>query len=384
MDSRSFFNFSIKELKKKVPPEVWGKMISQDPLLKIPELEDVCDIADAIPHFHKSLPPHLSRPAILLDERQRAAKRLTLEFMKTEPQLIEERNKQLSEFPVLSSDSYEVQTGVMIVRDPIWLLADDIDIDWFKLRYKVMMEHGKMGNFKLKDFVDEEQSPDYDNERGIRLKKLEKLLDNKEDLSYAPIKDSTHYLEANYEEQDPHNIAYAAGYRVWLLLKEKATQKWVFPTIRMLGTQNFIDARNTIIRDAFVHEVKVHMLGPGAIKVDRIEYPTPEIIKRPRMMAEDIYDLYLRRMRVMFPKAKDEELIKYIAKRHDLHPITDSPEVPIKGKKVFYFRGIYTGGDLRLRERGLYNDWAWVPKMELNKYFDEDTFNRLATAMSKT
>lgn len=383
LDGRALYNFSLKELKKRVSPEIWGKISSQDPLLQIPELEDVCDIEDALPHFHHTLPPHLSRPAILLNERQREAKRMTLQYMKAEPELLELREKEMNAFPVTSTDDYEVYTGMMIVRDPIWLLAEDIDIEWMKLRYKMMLEHGFVANLKPKDFDYEKEVSEFESERSIRLKNLERKMDNKEDLEYIPIQNSVHHLEADPYEKDSHSIAYAGGHRVWLLLKERDSGKWVFPTMKMFGTDSFIDCRWGLMKDTFGSSFKAFTLGPGAVKADVVDYPEPVIVKRPRVIEEDIYDLYMKRLKILFPKADKDELVKYLIKRYDMHPITKPEDLKINGKKVFYFRAIYESGNFTLKENGQYNDWAWVPKLEMNKYLDEDSFSRLTKAMTR-
>ena len=93
-------------------------------------------------------------------------------------------------------------------------MAEDKDIEWFKLRYKVMLEHGKLANLKPKDFEYEPPAGDFENDKVVRLRKIEKQLDNREDLAYDPIPNSHHYLEADPNEKDSHSIGYAGGYRV--------------------------------------------------------------------------------------------------------------------------------------------------------------------------
>ena len=68
-DARVSKAFSIRELKKKVSPEVWEKITEGDPLLKMKELEDIGSMEDVTAHKSKYLPAHLTRPAALLDER---------------------------------------------------------------------------------------------------------------------------------------------------------------------------------------------------------------------------------------------------------------------------------------------------------------------------
>jgi hypothetical protein len=86
-DARISKAFSIKELKRKVSPDVWSKLTAGDPLFRHKDLEDIGDMEDARPHKSKYLKGHLSRPAAILDERQRKAKRMSLDFENDEERL---------------------------------------------------------------------------------------------------------------------------------------------------------------------------------------------------------------------------------------------------------------------------------------------------------
>lgn len=118
-DATIFDSFSMKELKKRVSPEEWAKITQNDPLFKMPELQDFWDIEDLKPHYHVDLPVYLQKPAIALNERQRQAKRLTLEWIKTEQALGNQRDIELKQWNVFSSDNYEIHCGLHLVRNPI-------------------------------------------------------------------------------------------------------------------------------------------------------------------------------------------------------------------------------------------------------------------------
>lgn len=384
IDGRALYGFSLKELKKRVSPDVWATITANDPIFKIPELQDVCDIEDSLPHFHHSLPPHLSRPALLLDERQRAAKRMTLEYIKTEKAMVEERSKRINEFPILTTDTYELQAGLMVVRDPIWVLHDDVEVDWFKTRYKVLNDTGRVANLKIKDYEHDRAEDSIENDRNVRMRILERMMDNKEDLKYTPLKDSVHFLEADPNEKDPHSIAYAGGYRVWLLLKEKATGKWVFPIMRMVGNQSFAEVRRKIMKEIFDNKLNVHLLGPSPVKVDIVNHKEPVPVQRPRQVYEDIYDLYFNRSKLLFPQAKDQDIEKYLMKRYSISRHVESNTKEVKGKKSFYWRALYDNGSISLKPESPYNDWAWVPKLEMNRYLDEENYYRFIKVMTRT
>lgn len=384
IDSRALYNFSMKELKKRVTSDVWSKLTAGDPLFKIAELEDICDISDVIPHFHHTLPPHLTRAAALLDQRQREAKRVTLEYMKTEKALIEQRQKEINDFPILTTDSYEVHTGLMIVRDPIWLLCPQHDIDWFRIKYKTMVEHGKVANIDPKDFEYIPETPDFESERLVRLKQITKKLDDGEDLVYTPLPNTVHYLEADPNEPDPRSIGYAGGYCVWLLFKEKNSNNWVFPTYKMFGKQTFTECRRKILKEMLRTQLKTHILGPQAVKVDVVDYKDPITVTRPKYIEEDVYDLYMKRIKILFPNASDSDLVKYLIKKYDMVKNPEPMVKEIKGKKVYYFRCIYKNGTIDLKDNKYYSDWAWVPKPELNRYLNEENYNKFIKTMTKT
>ena len=152
----------------------------------------------------------------------------------------------------------------------------------------------------------------------------------------------------------------------------------------MIGTDNFIDTKHNILHNSLGNQLKVHILGPSAVKVDIVNYNEPLLVDRPRLIAEDIYDLYIRRLKILFPKADRQELVKYLIKKYDMHEITESAKRGIKGKKVFYFRCIYDSGNFNVNERSKFSDWAWVPKLEMNKYLDEDNYYRFIKVMTKS
>jgi hypothetical protein len=125
------------------------------------------------------------------------------------------------------------------------------------------------------------------------------------------------------------------------------------------------------------------MLGPYPVKVDIINYETPKIMPRPRLVSEDVYDLYFNRAKILFPKASETDIEKYLDKKYSLRRSTDPAEKKIKGKKVFYFKAIYDSGNFSLKSDSLYSDWAWVPRMELNKYLDEETYKRFIKVITR-
>jgi hypothetical protein len=364
---------------------VWGKITKDNPLYDIPEFYEINDFEDITAHFHHTLPPNLTRPAILLSERQRAAKQMTLEYIKKENELIKKRAKTLTEFPVVTKDKYEVQTGLMVVRDPIWLLHDEVEHQYLKIKSKTFSEHGRFPALKSKDLGLKRDPPSGEDDRNTRMRGVLRIFDRKEDIKFTPYEHpSTHWLEADPYETDPRKIAYAGGYRVWLLLKEKSTKKWVFPTVRMFGAHTFEDGLGKITNELLETRILYNILGPYACLCDIRNFEKEKIVNRPRMLSEDVYELYFKRSKILFPDSDDETIEKYLMKRYYMTRNTLPVTIDLKGIKTFYFRAIYQRGVFDLKPESIYSDWAWVPKLEMNKYLTEEDYNSFIRVMSLT
>ena len=108
-DARSFKDFSLKEIKDKIPPAMWAQITANDPIYKYPEFAQLIDIQDVLPQNNPLLPNHLTRPAILLSERQQQAQAMTLLYSKNEARLKRDREIQLDKFPTLTTNDDENQ-----------------------------------------------------------------------------------------------------------------------------------------------------------------------------------------------------------------------------------------------------------------------------------
>lgn len=381
-DARTFNNFSIRELKKRVPQPLWEEITKGDPLYSNPELADIWDIQDVKPFAYKYLPAYLTRPAIALNQREREARRLTIEFSKQEKELKSEREAQRSVFPLLTTDDFELNVGLLLMRSPIWLLVDDEDIAFFRTRYNAYKAHKLC--YQFSDRMEPNRMiKGLQNERDIRKKELERKLEEGEEIEYDPVKGSTHYLEADRWDDDPRSIAYAGGYKVYLLVKEKKTQQWGFPSAPLYGETLFEDTKSLILKDLLGEQVKVHQWGPRPVGVYSAQFEQLEKRERPKYFQEDVYSLYLKRLKILFPKAKETDLTKYLVRKYDMSPHPEPRIREIKGKKTFYFLSHYLSGDIHLRDTEQYDDFAWVPKVEFNKYFslqDFAQFSRFASA----
>lgn len=246
-----------------------------------------------------------------------------------------------------------------------------------------MRKHGLVA--KLDDsFEYHDVKISMEDERQVRIKELESSLDSGESLKYDPIPNSKHWLEADPNEQNPQSIGYAGGHRVWLMLREKDTQKWVFPSLPLLVGTNFSKAKKKIMNEILGGQITAFALGPKPFYVDVDQYFLPMDKQRPKYFEEDLWEMYMNRIKILMPRAKDEDLTKLLAKKYLIEKVQEPLIVKVNGKKIFYFRSIHVEGNFKLQNNDVYDDWAWVPKVKLNKYVEKERYQRFVSVMTRT
>jgi hypothetical protein len=373
-DGLALDNFSIRELRKRVPPEVVERVIGKDSVLNHPDFAEFCDFADVTAHDHKLLPPHLSRPAIMLNERQVAAKRMTLDFIKAEKTLKHIRQKEFESSPTLSSDGYFVYMALVVARDPIWVLSDAKKIELKTQLLKIRRAHNLLP--KADPILVDTKAKQSQDPHDQNLQEAAVLFQRGQDISHLRVPGSTHFLTSNPDQSDPHQVDYAGGYRTYLLLKDKLTQEWMFPEVQLFGSMHFSDCTDRVAKTLFKNQMQLYHLNHNPSGFEIHEFPSPTSIPRPRAFDEDVYDLYFRRLQVLFPEATEADLRVMLAKRHSMPQVTTPNELAIRGRKVFYFRSLHVKGSFELASEN-YTDWAWVPRPELNKFLTRERHARL-------
>jgi hypothetical protein len=98
---------------------------------------------------------------------------------------------------------------------------------------------------------------------------------------------SIFWAEVNPEDNDPKKISYAVGYRVYLLVKDRETQKWTFPRIKMRGTRPFKFYKDRITIDFFEPGTIFSYIGPApALKLTEM-FEKPKVRTRPQLFSDD-------------------------------------------------------------------------------------------------
>jgi hypothetical protein len=163
-----------------------------------------------------------------------------------------------------------------------------------------------------------------------------KHADGTESLYYGASKDFMHIDPAMI---DPHSLHYAANHRAYFIVQDKTTREWHFPTIMMQQAQSVITAKDTLVERITKGMWKVAYFAPNPIMVTLRDF-LPDELTQP-------YSHFL------------------------------------KGVRTFYFGALHKTG-LPEVNREMYNDFAWVPKRQLNKYFMRDYFEEFKGVLCDT
>ena len=380
-DARAFRNLSFRELKEKVPDDLWAKMTANDPLKKYPELSKFQEIDDIMPQNNPRLPPHLTRPAVILNERQLAAQRMTLEFAKREGRMKKQQDAEIDAFQSLTSDGYEVNIGLVVAREPIWMTINPVDLEFAKVRHKTWETHN-MYFVADKSLTEYEVPPDDSVHEEVARKRTLAKKALAEGTAYEFTPGSIHYLDANPKETDPHSVANAGGNRVVLLFKDKVTQKWVFPSKPAYGRRSLDTVKEEIRKELLLDQVRLHHLGPSPLFHTMQKAAFSKTVTRPLSFDETVYNMYFRRLKILFPNAREPDLEEFLEVRHNMKKETEAVERQIQGSKTFFFQSVLLKGSVQ-KLPPQYEDWAWVPQAHLSRYLGKEEFEVVAPVIAR-
>jgi len=379
-DGRAFRHFTYKEMKEKVSPELWAKITKDDPIHKYPELAEFLELDDILPQNNPRLPPHLTRPALLLNDRQLAAQRMTIEFTKREGRIKQVQDSAVDSYQSVTRDGYAVNIGLVVARDPIWMTMHERDIAFSKVRHKTWDAHN-MYFIAEASLVDYELPPDETLTEEVAMRRLIARRNLDEGKPYPYVPGSFHYLDADPMDADPHSIANSGGNRVFLMFKDKITQKWEFPHKPAYGRRNLDTIKEEIRKEALLEQVKVHHLGPLPLFHSQSSAAVSRTATRPLTFEETLYDLYFRRLKILFPSSSDPALERYLEVRYKMTRDSETVVQEIKGSKTFYFQSVLLSGNVK-KLPAQYEDWAWVPRAQLSKYVSREEYAVMAPVLS--
>lgn len=157
-----------------------------------------------------------------------------------------------SDFYANSTDYMRIDCGIIVMRPPIFMYYSKTDREFHLFRNKLMNEYYLDLRKYYEDFATEASVFD-----SIYLSNSYVSTSNRDNHPTHQLTDEDGTVKKycgaskNWKLVDPnvldhHSLHYAAQQRVYLLLKNKHTGEWEFPTGRVFGTESFIRARKNL------------------------------------------------------------------------------------------------------------------------------------------
>lgn len=147
---------------------------------------------------------------------------------------------------------------------------------------------------------------------------------------------SKNYANIDIEIKDRHSLHYAANHRVFLLLKNKLTKEWEFPT-------HIFNEKDTIAKS------RSRLFS----KISGDKWSVTHVASDPIVTTKR-------------PLTEEES--------------SDSKFMLFNGVRAFYFVAYHKAGLPEIHNY-TYEDFAWVPKLEINKYLPRDCFEVFKDAL---
>lgn len=173
-----------------------------------------------------------------------------------------------TKFYTFSSDAMRVDVGLMIQRPAIFMKMTQRDADFLKLRTNIMNEYW----CNQRQYVDEYEEVAKLNEDVLHDNPYASMK-NIDNYPTHRIKDEQsgevmEYCAAtkNYAKVDPfiqdrRNFHYAGEDRVYLILQNKYTKEWEFPTGKMFFGQTFLRAKQNLFHGFADGDWKIKYFG---------------------------------------------------------------------------------------------------------------------------
>ena len=231
----------------------------------------------------------------------------------------------LFEFDVFTRDMYEVNIGLLLSRPAIFLKHDKVGIDFAKFRHGFMNEYC-LDQTKRIAQIDKE-SPNYENlldSPNIKRDQLTTHYYTDEDgVEQTYFGASKNWETVSPDIDDPKNFHYASANRVYLIVKNKLSQEWEFPTSSFRFGTTMYEARINLF-DSF---------------------------SSPRWR------------------------VRHVGKVPILHTMRDFTEAEVKkmrhsklnGVRSYYFEAYHLRGLPEFNfDETLWDDYRWIPTPELN------------------
>jgi len=242
--------------------------------------------------------------------------------------------------PVVSKDGLKVEVGLIIQRPPIFMHLRERDVDFMKLRQDIMNEYF----MDMKQFTNEfgeasllnedllAANP-YISEMNLDNYPTHKATEEGKDAEYCA--GSKYYKKVDPTCDDRRSIHYASEDRTFLILKNKYTGVWEFPTGSCFMGNTMLRCKQNLFLRLSDNVWRTRFFG---------KLP---LVSTVRDFTED---------------EKDNSGVTL--------------EGSLKGVRTYFFGAHHLRGLTVINtENNPYDDYAWIPKRQLNEYFDEEYYN---------
>ena len=259
---------------------------------------------------------------------------ISLQFSKTS-EITLEKLRRLKQRFAMTRDQYRVDFGLVIDRAPIFLHHTDKEMELMK--YRNYLEK-KFKSFpatppELIEFQMEKMS---DAANAIENHKTH-CIPKEDGTEEYYCENSKLYYETDPDVMNPKSIQRAPNYKVYLLVKNRETNSWEFPSFYVLESEKFVDARNKFFGFLSNNNWKI------------VYYPLePFVFKTREFSNEEKQD----------PRNKK-----------------------MKGVKTFYFAASHSDGKVEINPR-LYPDYVWSSRLELNQYLTRESYKTFVNSLS--
>ena len=260
-------------------------------------------------------------------EKEEDKKKDDFELSKTSELALDRFRKMKQKFSV-TKDQFRVDVGLVIDRPPIFLNLSDKEMQY--LKYRTALEK----KYKIIPPVPKDLA-DYPLEKfGARLpvtpeNKATHMRDLDDGTEEYYCEHSKVFFEVDPTVTKQRSIQRAANYRVYLLVKNKETNEWEFPSFVVLESEKFEDAR----------------------------------MKFFRFLSNDIWKINY------FPV----EPFVWKAREFTAEEKKDPRNKKLNGVKIFYFAASHKEGVVEINDK-LYSDFAWTTKLEANQYLTRENY----------
>ncbi|CAD8119654.1 unnamed protein product [Paramecium sonneborni] len=222
----------------------------------------------------------------------------------------------------LTRDNYQLNMGLMIQRDIIFLHYTEEEMKLRKFRYQLE----KRNNYITKLPKELHEYTHYTGDQNVFGDETPSHVRLVGDVRSVFLENSKFFRHCDPNEMNNKLIQYNSLHTVYLLVKQNGI--WTFPNINIEDKETFKETQTKLFEKMTQNTWQVYYYN-----------------RVPRLVTVD---------------SNSDENAK------------------IKGIKTIYFQAKHLQGKVQIFG---YDDWAWVSRLEMNKYLTEQAYNKVIHAL---